>query len=104
VIPSECYENLPNTLLESFAFNKCVVATNIGSLAENIIHRRNGLLFQFRNAESLKDQISYLFNNPDAAKEMGRNAGTILKEKFSESIHYKKLITLFEKYKQTEII
>lgn len=101
IIPSECYENLPNTLLESFAFNKCVVATDIGSLAENIIHKHNGMLFQFKNSESLKDQINYLFRNPDEAKKMGQNAGIILQEKFSESIHYKKLITLFEKKIET---
>ena len=32
IVPSEWYDNFPNTILESFAFRKCVVATNIGSL------------------------------------------------------------------------
>jgi len=101
IIPSECYENLPNTLLESFAFSKCVVATNIGSLAENITHKSNGMLFKFKDADSLKDQINFLFKNPDEAKKMGQNAGIMLQQKYSESIHYKKLITLFKNKNKT---
>lgn len=74
VIPSEWYDNLPNTLIEAFAFKKCIVASNIGSLAENIENKKNGLLFECKNSNDLKAKIEYLFENKDKAQEWGENA------------------------------
>jgi len=59
------------------------------------------MLFKFKDADSLKDQINFLFKNPDEAKKMGQNAGIMLQQKYSESIHYKKLITLFKNKNKT---
>ena len=46
VVPSEWYDNFPNTILESFAFKKCAIATNTGSLKELVIDNETGLLFR----------------------------------------------------------
>lgn len=96
VIPSEWYDNLPNSLLESFAFKKCVVATDIGSLSENIIHKKNGLLFKYKNVDSLKEQVHYLFSNYEAARMMGEEAYQFILTKFSVEKHYECLISIFK--------
>ena len=54
VVPSQWYENFPNTVLESFAFKKAVLATNIGSLPE-IVNKSNGFSFDYASSDSLKD-------------------------------------------------
>ena len=95
IIPSEWYDNLPNTLLESFAFKKCVVATNIGSLSENIIDNETGLLFDYKSTESLFEKVDFLFKNQDIAIKMGQKANESILGKFSIDKHYESLISIF---------
>ena len=97
IIPSEWYDNLPNTLLESYAFKKCVIATNIGSLSENVIENVTGLLFDYKNSNSLREKIEFLFNNPLNAKAMGEKANHSILDKYSAENHYNALVKLFNK-------
>lgn len=96
VIPSEWYDNLPNTLIEAFAMKKCVVASNIGSLAENIINGENGLLFECRNSKDLKKKIHWMFSHQDEAKEMGEKASLLIEKKYSTEKHCNLLMKVFE--------
>lgn len=95
VIPSEWYDNLPNTLLESYAMGKCVVATDIGSLTENVEDNKTGLLFRYKDVEDLKSKIEYLFRNPSKAVEFGKNARALIDTKFSMGSHVDSLLSLF---------
>jgi glycosyltransferase involved in cell wall biosynthesis len=95
IVPSEWYDNLPNTILESYAMHKCVVATNVGSLAENVIDGKTGLLFKYKDASDLKSKITYLFEHPEKAEEYGRNARLQIDTKFSIKNHVKALQELF---------
>ena len=96
VVPSEWYDNLPNTILESYAMHKCVVATNVGSLTENILDGETGLLFKYKDAEDLRLKITYLFEHPEKAEKLGENARRQIDTKFSIENHVKSLIKLFE--------
>jgi glycosyltransferase involved in cell wall biosynthesis len=97
IIPSEWYDNLPNTLIEAFAMKKCVVASNIGSLAENIEDEQTGMLFDCKNACDLRSKVDYLFTHKEKAKEWGENAALFADEKFSVETHYSALMKVFEK-------
>ena len=96
MVPSEWYDNLPNTLLESYAMSKCVVATDVGSLTENVIDQKTGMLFKYKNSEDLRVKASYLFSNPDKAAEMGKNALERLNSFYSMAGHTKRLCQIFE--------
>ena len=96
IIPSEWYDNLPNTILESYAFRKCIIATNIGSLSENVINNESGLLFEYKNSVDLRNNIEKLFNNPKKAEEMGKNGYQMIKSKYDEESHYHELINTFQ--------
>lgn len=96
LVPSEWYDNFPNTLLESFAFKKCAVATNTGSLKELVIDNETGLLFKLKDIDDMRSKVSYLFSNNDICKKLGENAFDMLNKEYSSSEHYKKLDTLFE--------
>jgi glycosyltransferase involved in cell wall biosynthesis len=96
-VPSEWYDNFPNTILESFAFKKCVVATNIGSLKEIVIDKETGLLFELKNIEDLKEKIKLLFDNERLPVSYGGKAYEKLMQDFSADMHYTKLIELFNK-------
>jgi glycosyltransferase involved in cell wall biosynthesis len=96
LVPSEWYDNLPNTILESYAFKKCVVATNIGSLKEAVINEETGLLFDYKDSASLRSKIEILFHNTDLARQYGANAYEKINTLYSETTHYQHLIEVFE--------
>ena len=50
VVPSECYDNFPNTVLESYAYKKPVIASNLGSLKDMVVDTETGLLFNVKDA------------------------------------------------------
>jgi glycosyltransferase involved in cell wall biosynthesis len=95
VVPSEWYENFPNTVLESFAFKKAVLATKIGSLPE-IVNESNGFCFDYGSSESLKEKVNYMFSNIAEAKRKGENGFIQLKTDYSSEYHYNHLISIFE--------
>lgn len=96
VVPSEWYDNFPNTILESFAFKKCAVATNTGSLKELVIDNETGLLFGIKDIQDLKRKIAYLFGNETICQNLGKNAFNMLNKEYSAQEHYRKLNNLFK--------
>lgn len=96
VAPSECYDNFPNTILESFAFKKCVVTTNIGSLKEIVADLETGLLFNPHDSDELRNKISNLFANVPVCQRLGQNAYNKLNNEYSADNHYQKIIKVFE--------
>ena len=96
VAPSECYDNFPNTILESFAFKKCVVTTNIGSLKEIVTDLETGLLFNPHDSDELRNKISNLFANVPMCQRLGQNAYNKLNNEYSADNHYQKIIKVFE--------
>ena len=95
VVPSEWYDNFPNTILESFAFKKSVIATNTGSLKEIVLNKNTGLLFELKDEQDLKEKVTELFNNTDLCMLYGNNAYNMITTEFSADSHYSKLIQIF---------
>jgi glycosyltransferase involved in cell wall biosynthesis len=97
VCPSECYDNFPNSVVESFAFSKAVVCTNLGSLKEMVKHNRTGLLFEPFDHEQLRNYCSVLFSKSSEAERMGKNGREEIDNEFSEKNHFNALISIFQK-------
>jgi glycosyltransferase involved in cell wall biosynthesis len=70
VVPSEWYENSPNVILEAFAHQTPVIASNLGGMAELVLDGVNGLLFEPGNAKSLAKQLSRLIEEPGLLKAL----------------------------------
>lgn len=97
IVPSEWYDNFPNTILESFAYKKPVIATNFGSLPELVKDRETGLLFKYRDTNDLIQKCNELVNHPDKAIEMGLKAYKTIESVYSAEKHYSTLIKVFQK-------
>ena len=95
IVPSEIYDNFPNAVIESYAFKKPVIASNIGSLKELVQDGETGLLFETGNYADLGTKIELLFSNPGLCKEMGKYACKYLEDNYSEEIHYQKVLRVF---------
>lgn len=97
IVPSEWYDNFPNAILESFAFKKPVIATDIGSLPELVEDGKTGFLFKYASPEDLKSKLKQALENVDAVKLMGEKAYEKICTIYSPEMHYEQLIKLFDK-------
>jgi glycosyltransferase involved in cell wall biosynthesis len=70
VMPALWYENSPLVVLSSFACKTPVVASNVGSLADLVKHRENGLLFKMGNPDDLAAQLQSLLQDPTLLKRL----------------------------------
>lgn len=93
VVPSRCYENLPNSVLEAYAHGKAVIAMNIGSMPEIVEDGVCGLLFDQEDSKDLRDKLEMLSNNSNYLSIFSKNAAEI-KERYSGNEHLRSLIKL----------
>lgn len=98
IIPSIWYDNFPNTAIESFKFSKPVIASNIGSLPELVEDNINGYLFEAGNIDDICEKIKMLDKCKDI-EQMGEASRYKLEKEFSPDMHYKVLMSVFNKVK-----
>ncbi len=91
ITPAIWYENMPNSVLESFASGTTVIASNLGSLKELISEGQTGLLFKSGDSYDLSLKIKHLLNNRKQCIKMGEEAFNYVKINHSSEKHYKKL-------------
>jgi len=93
--PSIWYENLPNVVIESFAYGKPVIASNFGSLADMVENGKTGLLFEPRNVEQIASCIRKLFENSDLCRELGENARKKAETEYSPTLHWQTFMNIY---------
>ncbi|WP_167527726.1 glycosyltransferase family 4 protein [Desulfosarcina alkanivorans] len=98
VIPSIWYENLPNTLIESYACGTPVVASKIGSLAMVVEENQTGLLFEPGNANDLADKLCFAMEHPSRIHEYALNCYQKATNEFSYQAHIDLLMKTFERF------
>ena len=96
VIPSECYEGFPMTILEAFREGTLVLASNIGSIKSIINDRYNGILFEYGNKLDLINKVKWILNNPDQCDQIAINAKNEFNDKYSSKVNYQQLINIYE--------
>lgn len=97
VMPSECYDNSPLVIYESFAMGKPVIGSNIGGIPELIDPEETGLLFEAGSNHELACQISFLLSHPQKIKNYGKNARRKAEHIFSPEYHYREILEKYER-------
>lgn len=95
VSPSVWFDNTPNTIYEAFACGRPVIASNIGSLPEQVIDGHTGLLFEMGNPKALALQLKRLLKDPALADQFGANARHAAQTEYSATLHTQRLLALF---------
>jgi len=95
IIPSECYENAPMTVVEAFAYGKPVIGSNLGGIPEMVEHNKTGMLFEPKNTSELTNMISELNSTPEKVALLGRQARKKAEKLYNSSFHYEKLMELY---------
>lgn len=100
ILPSVWYENLPMSILESFALGKAVVGSNRGGIPELVKDKKTGLLFELGNEKDLTEKINWLVSQPDKIVDLGKNARKLIEEKFSPEEHYKRILEIYNRLRR----
>jgi glycosyltransferase involved in cell wall biosynthesis len=95
VLPSECYENNPISVLEAFASGKPVIGARTGGIPELVKDGETGLTFEPGDPADLAAKIDHLAGRPEAAAAMGRNARSLVERDFCPEVHYKRLMQIY---------
>jgi len=95
VLPSECYENAPMTILEAYGYGKPVIGADIGGIPEMIVDGETGFLFPPGDAETLRQKIDCLWTQPSLARDMGKRARQRVEEVYNADIHFGKLMEVY---------
>lgn len=96
VVPSECYEGFPMTILEAFREGTLVLASNVGSIKSIIKDRFNGILFEPGNTSDLIDKVKWILNNQKECDQMILNANKEFNNLYSSEVNYKQLIDIYK--------
>lgn len=100
--PAVWYENLPNVILESYAYGKPVIASDLGSLSDAVEDGKSGLLFEPRNVSQIAQAIRTLYENPEKRREMGRYARELCEEKYAPQAHWQRFLEIARRIGVTE--
>ena len=74
IFPSEWYEGMPRTVIESLAVGTPVVAANLGAMREMVRDGENGILFEAGDDRDLECVLNRFLNNRELASSMRRSA------------------------------
>ncbi|MBA3985820.1 MAG: glycosyltransferase, partial [Flavobacteriales bacterium] len=71
VVPSIWAENSPLVIHEAQSCKVPIITADFGGMKEYVQHKVNGLLFEHRNTNSLKEQLRFAIANPNLLKQFG---------------------------------
>src|ERR1035438_3382011 len=97
VFPSHAYETLGKSILESYAWGRPVIATDLGSRRELVQHGVTGLLYSDGDREQLAHSIGFLFDRPDLIEKMGAAGRSRVKADHGPDRHMEKLLGLYRR-------
>jgi len=96
VLPSECYENNPLSVIEAFALRKPVIGSRRGGIPELVKDYERGLTFEPGNPEDLCSKIEFFIGNPDKAEMMGEKARAFVEKELNSEKHYQGLMEIYK--------
>lgn len=77
------YEGFPNALLEAMAAGMPLGTTNFAGVDELVQNHKNGIIVPLNDADAAARALQFYLENPEKAKEYGRNAFCSVESVFS---------------------
>lgn len=96
IFPSQWYEGLPRTIIESFAKGTPVIASNLGSMTSLIEHQRTGLHFSPGNSQSLIEQVQWMLTHSSLWQQMRTKARKEFEAKYTAEVNYQKMMEIYQ--------
>lgn len=97
VFPSEWFEGMPRTVIESFAVGTPVLATNIGATASMIVPGRTGFHFGPGDISGLRSDVERFSQHLDLCRSMRENARAEFEAKYTGAKNVDLLLHIYQK-------
>jgi len=97
IFPSQVYETMGMSILQAFRAGTLVIASNLGAMKSIIKDKFNGILFEPGNSYDLEKKLNWVINNPLECETITKNALNDFNLKYSENVNYEKLIDIYQK-------
>ena len=102
LVPPQCYENNPMTIIEAYSLQKPVIGANLGGIPEIIDDGKTGYIFQHDNPEDLHRIIKKTINMSEADYlRMAQNSYEFFKNNFSSENYAVKLEEFYNQIKDS---
>ncbi len=100
VVPSIWAENSPLVIHEAQSCKVPVITADFGGMKEYVKHKANGLLFEHRNTNSLKEQLRFAIANPNLMKQFGESGYLYSTDGSAPNIkdHCRELETIYQNF------
>jgi glycosyltransferase involved in cell wall biosynthesis/MoaA/NifB/PqqE/SkfB family radical SAM enzyme len=100
VVPSIWAENSPLVIHEAQSCKVPVITADFGGMKEYVQHKVNGLLFEHRNTNSLKEQLRFAIANPNLLKQFGERGYLFSEDGSVPNIqdHCNKLTKIYQRF------
>lgn len=97
VLPS-LSEGRPTVIYEAMSCELPIIATDVGGVSEQVENGHNGFVVKPRDTNTLVDSMTYLLENDDLRKDMGRNSQKrIIEQGWTWDNHAKNVIEIYKK-------
>jgi glycosyltransferase involved in cell wall biosynthesis len=97
VVPSECYENFPVTVVEAYACGTPTIVAGHGALKEIVDDQRTGLLFVPGDAEDLARKAEWAWTHKREMEEIGRAGRAEFVAKYNADRNYRMLMDIYKR-------
>lgn len=95
VLPSDCYEGFPMTLVEAYAAALPVIGPQLGAMGELIQDGQTGLWFAPHHADSLAEKVAWAWQHPDVLQQMGQTARQVYAARYTADENYQCLMSIY---------
>ena len=95
VVPSEYLEAYGNVILESLAFGKTVITSDLVGIKNEIEQNHVGLTYSFKNQKALEEKMVELLSNSGLKSELENNIPNYLVTK-TFAKHFSDLVNVYE--------
>lgn len=101
-VPSIWYENCPYSILETMEIGKPIIGSKIGGIPELIQNGINGFTYEHNDVTELTNILMKMFGNDETVKQFSKNSKQIFIQNYSAETYYNKLMTVYNKYINTD--
>jgi glycosyltransferase involved in cell wall biosynthesis len=97
IVPSQCYENFPMTIVESFATGTPVICSQLGAMQTIVENRRTGLFFEPGNSDDLAQKVAWAWAHPGPMRVIGAEARREYEHRYTAEKNYEILSDIYQR-------